>query len=320
MRKLNLILLLIACTLAMVSCERKELLEPGHRHGNRIPFSINLDINTQVEAGVYFDSLFYSQTLATAKSATIVTYPLDLDVPVETFILDSLHGDIWLLPGTYHILAYTSDFYELDGVFYKNMKDPYKAEATTNQVEKSKNPETKVKSYDISEPDPLFSQFLENIEIKKRRDTTITTTLSPLAYRYWFEVNVEGLDYITEAYLKVDGMYTNVFLADGTHSDNEYGSQKVPATIHKDENKIKGEFLSFGPHQNDEVKNSMFLTFINGRTISVKLDDISSEIKRLVKGGEIIITQKIIINVGDDGSGFDPKVEDWDNEYVEIPI
>mgnify|MGYP006976688149 FL=1 len=54
--------------------------------------------------------------------------------------------------------------------------------------------------------------------------------------------------------------------------------------------------MSFGPHQDDQVKNSMVLTFINGRTISVQLDDISPEIKRLVKGGEIIITQKIVIN------------------------
>ena len=78
--------------------------------------------------------------------------------------------------------------------------------------------------------------------------------------------------------------------------------------------------MSFGPHQDDQVKKSMVLTFINGRTISVQLDDISPEIKRLVKGGEIIITQKIVINVGDDGSGFTPEVEDWEEENVVIPI
>ena len=72
--------------------------------------------------------------------------------------------------------------------------------------------------------------------------------------------------------------------------------------------------------QDDNVKNSMYLTFINGRTISVQLDDISPEIKRLVKGGEIIISQKIVINIGDDGSGFDPVVEDWEEENVVIPI
>ena len=320
MRKLKLILLLIACTLAMVSCERKDLLEPGHRHGNRIPFNILMDIKTNVATGVYFDSLYYSNLLAQARSLTVISYPLNLDVPVETHELDSLGGEIWLLPGSYHILAYTSDFYDLDGIFYYNMKDPFEAEAKTNQVLKTKDDDSNVKSYDISEPDPLFATLMENVTIIENKDTTLTATLDPLAYRYWFEVDVDGLDYITEAYLKIDGMYTSVYLASGKHNADEYASQKIPATIHKDENKIKGEFLSFGPHQDDQVKNSMILTFINGRTISVQLDDISPEIKRLVKGGEIIITQKIVINVGDDGSGFDPVVEDWDEEYVEIPI
>ena len=132
--------------------------------------------------------------------------------------------------------------------------------------------------------------------------------------------NVDGLDYITSAILEIDGMYTSVFMKDETHREDEYGTQKVESTIHRDENKIKGEFFSFGPHQDSEVKNSMILTFVNGRTIRVQLDDISPEIKKLRKGGEIVIEQKIVINVDDTGSGFVPDVEDWVEEEVEIPI
>lgn len=312
-------IILLAALVAMVSCQRKDLLEPGHRHGEKIPLNILLDMDMEVEDGVYFDSLYYSNLLSTARTATVITYPLDLDVPVETHVLDSLSSYIWLLPGTYNMLVYTSDFHELDGIFYKNLRDPYKAEASTNQVETTKD-DALVKSFDISDPDPLYARLLENVKIRKRRDTTINTTVDPLSYRYWYEVNVEGLEYITEAYLKIDGMYTNVFLADGSHSEDEYATQRAPATIHKDENKIKGEFFSFGPHQDDDIKNSMVLTFVNGRTISVKLDDISPEIKRLKRGGEIIITQKIVINVGDDGSRFEPIVDEWEEEETVIPI
>ena len=99
-----------------------------------------------------------------ARSVTVITYPLDLDVPVETHVLDSLGGDIWLLPGNYHILAYTSDFYDLDGIFYYNMRDPFQAEAKTNQTLKTKD-HNGVKSYDISEPDPLFAKLLQNVEM-----------------------------------------------------------------------------------------------------------------------------------------------------------
>ena len=116
-------------------------------------------------------------------------------------------------------------------------------------------------------------------------------------------------------------MYTTVYLADGSHNQDEYASHTVESQILKEENKIKGEFFSFGPHQSGDIKNSMMLTFVNGRTIQVTLDDISPEIKRLKKGGEIKITQKIVINVGDDGSGFEPVVKDWgENVEIEIPI
>ena len=64
----------------------------------------------------------------------------------------------------------------------------------------------------------------------------------------------------------------------------------------------------------------MILTFVNGRTIRVQLDDISPEIKKLTKGGEIVIDQKIVINVDDTGAGFVPEVEDWEEEEVVIPI
>lgn len=324
MRKNNIILLLIAFAIALVSCERKDLLEPGHKHGNRIPFHILLDMDKNVAEGegVYFDSLFYSNLLATARTYKVTAYPLDLDVPVETFTLDSLSGEIWLLPGKYHILAHTSDFYEYDGLLYNNMNDVFKAEArTTNRKETTKDKNSRVKSYDISDPDPLFSKLMKDVEIRKRRDTVLYTTMEPHAYRYWYEVEVDGLDYITGAYLKIDGMYTTVYLADGSHNQDEYASHTVESQILKEENKIKGEFFSFGPHQSGDIKNSMVLTFVNGRTIQITLDDISPEIKRLKKGGEIKISQKIVINVGDDGSGFAPEVKDWgENIEIEIPI
>ena len=115
-------------------------------------------------------------------------------------------------------------------------------------------------------------------------------------------------------------MYNTVYMANGSHREDQYATQSAETIIDEANNQIRGEFFSFGPHQDSEVKNSMILTFINGRTIRIKLDDISSEIKRLTKGGEIIIEQKIVINVGDDGSGFVPEVKDWEEIEVVIPI
>lgn len=312
------IFILASLVLLSAGCVRKDLLEPGHHHGSEVFISIDIDVDVDTDVETGDDPDLYKNILKTARSVTIVAYPLDENGHYGIHKIDGLEGTIWLLPGKYDLLLYTSDFHDLDGIFYRGIKDVNTAEAYTNQVKSSKT-KAEVKSYDIDEPDPLFVHYYKGFEVTKG-DNKLESGLQPMSYKYWYEVDVDGLDYITSAWLEVDGMYTSVFLADGSHREDEYGTQRVESTIHKDENKIKGEFFSFGPHQDSDVKNSIIITFINGRTIRVKMDDISPEIKKLRKGGEIVIEQKIVINVDDTGSGFVPEVEDWVEEEVEIPI
>lgn len=309
--------IMIAISMLMLlatSCYRKDLLEPDHHHGE--PVYVNIKIDVAVDE--YIDeenALVYEAILETARSITVVAYPLDETGVYGVHKINGLSGTIWLLPGRYDLLIYTSDFYDLDGTFYRGMDLLSQAEAYTNQAKVR----SKVKSYVISEPDPTFVHAYKGFVVTEG-DNTLESGLDPISYRYWFHVDVEGLDYITSAYMEIDGMYTTAFMADGSHREDEFASQKIETTLHKDENKIKGEFFSFGPHQDDSVKNSMVLTFINGRTIKIQLEDISPEIKKLRKGGEIIIKQKIVINVDDTGAGFDPVVKDWDDEEVVFPI
>ena len=313
MRRMSFILTALF-VLVLASCERKVLLEPDHHHGEEIMIDVNLYVEIEAEMGD--DPQMYSDLLKTAGSLTIVSYPRDRE-GYSVHRLDSLGGSIWLLAGVYDLMIYTSDFHELDGVYYRGIDLPESFEAYTNQVKVSKT--KNVKSYNMEDPDPLFAHYYEGLVVEETADT-LTVDVQPLSYKYWFEVDVDGLDYITSATMEIDGMYTSVYLADGSHREDEYGTQRIETTIHKDENKIRGEFFSFGPHQDSEVKNSMILTFVNGRTIRIELDDISPDIKKLTRGGEIEIDQKIVINVGDSGAGFQPIVEEWDEEEVVIPI
>lgn len=303
--------------LGSVSCGRKVLLEPDHGHGVPVMIEIDAeaDIDPEVETGD--DPDMYGDILKTAGTVTVVAYPRSETAVYSVHRIDGLSGSVWLMPGDYDLLLYTSDFHEIDGVHYRSVENAHEAEAYTTAVKVSKTEE--VKSYNMEAPDPLFARFRENLTVQVG-ENKVSESLQPMSYRYWFEVDVSGLDYITSAVLEIDGMYTSVYMQSGRHREDQYGTQRVEAVIHKDENKIRGEFFSFGPHQDSEVKNSMILTFINGRTIRVELDDISPEIKKLKKGGEIEIGQKIVINVGDTGSGFVPKVEDWNEEEVVIPI
>lgn len=311
----RIIFIVSSVILLVTSCYRKELLEPTHHHGEEVMININVavDVDEDIDSE---SALAYEAILKTARSVNIVAYPRDATAMYGVHKIDGLSGSIWLMPGHYDLLIYTSDFYDLDGVYYRNIEKYGQAEAYTTQAKVSR---TKVKSYVIEQPDPLFVHLYENYHVVVG-ENKLESGLDPMSYRYWFEVDVDGLDYISSVYMEIDGMYTSVYMMDGSHNEDEYALQKVETQICKDENKIKGEFFSFGPHQDDSVKNTMVLTFINGRTIRIELDDISPEIKKLKKGGKIPITQKIVINVGDEGSGFDPIVDEWDDEEVIIPI
>lgn len=316
MRRLSFILTALIF-LVSVSCQRKALLEPDHHHGAEVFVSIDVNEPLDEEVQTGDNPEMYKDILETAQTVTIVAYPRSKTAVYGVHRIEGLEGSIWLIPGEYDILMYSSDFHELDGIYYRGIDRFGQAEAYTSAVKVSKTKD--VKSYNIEAPDPLFTYYCNQFTIIEG-ENKIEGNLQPMSYKYWFEVDVEGLDYITSAVLEIDGMYTSVYLHNGDHREDEYGTQRIEATIHKDENKIRGEFFSFGPHQDSEVKNSMVLTFINGRTIRIQLDDISPEIKKLTKGGEIEIGQKIVINVDDTGSGFLPTIEDWEEEEVVIPI
>lgn len=305
MRRLFQIILAVVIAVAFAGCHRKPLMEPGHHHGDAVMISIKLEVSGSAESTL------------TPGSFSLIAYPKDGSGPVMQERVKGTSGTVYITPAVYDILVYSSDFYELDGIFYRGLDNPETAEAFTRQALKSKDG---VKSEFVMEnPDPLFAYLYEDFEVVPG-ENVLNVELIPRSYKYWFTVDVDGLDYITSAYMEIAGMYTSAFLTSGANRDDEYGIQMVETRIIKDENKIYGEFYSFGPHQSEDVRNTMVLTFINGRTIKVELNDMTPQIKILTHGGEIPIEQKIVINVGDSGAGFNPGVDDWDDDVVEIPI
>ena len=122
------------------------------------------------------------------------------------------------------------------------------------------------------------------------------------------------------AKMNISGMYTTAFLTNDDHRQNEAGIQTVEMDIIRtkpnsaDEigkGEIYGEFWSFGPHANEAIVNTITLYFINGDVITKKLNDLSTQIKTLTKGGEIIVEE--VIEIKGPPGGFQPGVGDWDN-------
>lgn len=306
MRGFRLSVVIVTIAVLLCGCQRKALLEPGHHHGNLVGISIALKVQTQVQMD------------AECRSFTVIAFPKDPSAHVETVNIKGSRGSFYLVPATYDVLVYTSDFYDLDANYYRGMDNMYTAEAYTRQVLKSK--EGTKSEFVMENPDPLFACLYEDLEVEANDGNSITVELEPRSYKYWFWVNVKGLEYLSSAYMEIQGMYTSAFLWDGSNRDEEYGVQSVETVLYKDQDKIYGEFWSFGPHQSEDVRNTMVLNFINGRNIRVQLDDITDLIKPLTHGGEIRIEQSFVINAGDSGSGFEPEVGEWEDVGVDIPI
>ena len=170
-------------------------------------------------------------------------------------------------------------------------------------------------------PDPLFSKLLKGIEITNLTQQTIDEQLEQRSYKYWLTIQVEGLQYVHSAYMQLEGWYTSVYLVDGVHKEEEEAIHTVEMSFNEAKGNIYGEYWSFGPHQSQEIKNRMVLTFVNGKSQVIELKDMSAHIKSLKTGGEIVITQKIVIT-GDDknDTGFIPSIVDWEDIEIEKPI
>lgn len=259
------------------------------------------------------------------RSVSLTFYSLT-DETVTSQTLTGSSGEAKIPNGQYSLLIYSSDFFELDGLFYRGMNRPNTAEAYARQYTRSD------KSIFMYEPDPLFCFYVDNIDTNSlnangRSASTpslFSVTLSPLVYKYRFQIIVEGIKYLHSATAIVTGLYASVFLKDGHHRDEEVAQQVVlrKKTDASGVDYIYGEFLSFGSNQRKDVNHHIYIVLNIDETKIVDLGNLTEEIKKLPCGGEIKINQKIVIHgSGEEPGGvFDPVVTDWDDVVIPLPI
>ena len=171
------------------------------------------------------------------------------------------------------------------------------------------------------EPDPTFSVLTEEIIVfQGQEDKVVEVEFAQKSFKYYLTIQATGLHNIHTARMNISGMYTTAFLTNDDHRMNEAGTQTVDLQIihtkptsaeELGKGELYGEFWSFGPNQRGDIVNSITLYFINGDVITMKLKDLTSQIKTLTKGGEIIVEEHIEIK-GPPG-GFQPGVGDWDD-------
>lgn len=312
----RLMALLITFTLfASVSCQRKDLLDP-HEHRN-------LTIRAHID-DYALDQLLSQKSNGYSKpgeprTTSYILYEKNSQKVAYSGSFDGLEGGMYVQEGIYDLLVYTTDFNEYDANFFRGMNKKETAETHTRQTPIDEaSPRNDVQEVYMVEPDPTFSVLKEEIVVfQGQENEVVEVEFVQKSFKYYLTIKAKGLQNIHTAKMNISGMYTQAYLTNEDHRMNEAGIQTVDMEITRydpkdvlGEGEIYGEFWSFGPNAREDISNSITLYFINGDVITMKLQDLSPQIKTLTRGGEIIVTEKLEIK-GPSG-GFQPGVGDWD--------
>ena len=315
----RLMALLITFTLfASAGCQRKDLLEP-HEHRN-------LTIRAHID-DYALDQLLSQKSNGYSKpgeprTTSYVLYEKNSQKVAYSGSFDGLEGGMYVQEGIYDLLVYTTDFNEYDANFFRGMNKKETAETHTRQTPIDEaSPRSDVQEVYMVEPDPTFSVLKEEIVVfQGQENEVVEVEFVQKSFKYYLTIKAKGLQNIHTAKMNISGMYTQAYLTNEEHRMNESGTQTVELDIIRTKpsnseeygkGELYGEFWAFGPNQRETISHSITLYFVNGDVIVMKLKDLTSQIKKLTRGGEIIVEEELEIK-GPSG-GFQPGVGDWDD-------
>lgn len=315
----RLMALLITFTLfASAGCQRKDLLDP-HEHRN-------LTIKAHID-DYALDQLLSQKSNGYSKpgeprTTSYILYEKNSQKVAYSGSFDGLEGGMYVQEGIYDLLVYTTDFNEYDANFFRGMNKKETAETHTRQTPINEaSPRSDVQEVYMVEPDPTFSVLKEEIVVfQGQENEVVEVEFVQKSFKYYLTIKAKGLQNIHTAKMNISGMYTQAYLTNEDHRMNESGTQTVELDIIRTKpsnseeygkGELYGEFWAFGPNQRETISHSITLYFVNGDVIEMKLKDITSQIKKLTRGGEIIVEEELEIK-GPSG-GFQPGVGDWDD-------
>ena len=342
MRKRWLIFLLTVLTI-LTGCERREL-EYGNANLNlRLRIHLNVRVNGQM------------QTLPEPEMMRVMFFdPETYELVTESY-LPATGGRVSLPPGKYKFIGYNFD---TESTLLRNDRNYYSIEAYTNEVSTAlkssmlnairygksatksdesgdawdlalkKVQETPV----IYEPDHLFVSH-QDIEVYNvEGEQTIEADAETIIETWKISVRIKNGQYMASARALLTGQIASNFIGlpkeDGkTNTDVTLMFDMNAGTDSEKNDIVVGTFNTFG--KNPSVESRLWLTIIiknvNGETVEWHRD-ITDEFmdEDAINDQIIIIEEEIDVPEPDPDStgsgGFQPGVDDWDEENVPINI
>ena len=270
----------------------------------------------------------------------VLVYDINTNALLSTHIVGENGGKLNLFPGRYHLVVYSfgtesTQVADLSNMLYAKA---YTTDITElkSEIIKSKvigdNSANVSKAYEddpiIYEPDHLYVANEFDVEIAAflggNESVTINTTASSIMDVYSLEViNVKGVQNIE----KVEAFVTGQILS------NYFGKQQrdvMPATLYVDmstdaeNSRLYTVFNTFGKLPGEENKIFLDITVTDSGggqyryvfDVTDQFDDPGNKDHQLLIDGNIIDIPK----AEQGGGGFQPSVDEWEKEDIDVPL
>lgn len=341
----RLFILVVAILAVLTGCERREL-----EYGNAI-VDLKLNINLNIRVNGKFERLPDPEMMR-----VMFFDPYTYDFVTETY-LPAKGGRVSIAPGHYKFIAYNFD---TEATLVRNDQNYNTIEAYTNEVSSAlkssmlnalryhKLESTKADGEDdvwemalkkvqesavIYEPDHLFVSH-QDIEVKNISGTqTIEAEAESVVETWRISVRIKNEQYMASARALLTGQIASNFIGlpkeEGKTDTDVTLMFDMQAGFDTDTNDIVvGQFNTFG--KNPNVESRLLLTIIiktvGGDTVSWTrdiTDEFMSE-ENIEDQTIEIIDETIEITPPDNptagGGGFQPGVDDWEQEDIPINI
>lgn len=333
----------MALTILFTGCERRELV----RNNASVNIRLNLQLSVQVNGKI--------EELPTPEMMRVMFFDCENFELITESYLPAGGGNVSLPPGRYKLIAYNFD---TETTLLRNDRNYYSIEAYTNEIPTSMRatilnsiqysiPASKGGSDDtdwdkilskvqnnpiVYEPDHLFVSH-EDIEVLNiEGDQIIEASAETIVETWEITVNIKNEQYIASARALLTGQIASNFIGlpkeEGkTDTDVTLMFDMQPENEEGENHVIASQFNTFG--KNPSVDSRLWLTIIIKTTGGDILEwhrDITDEFftDEAVENNTIHIQDEIDVPVPEDpqggGGGFQPGVEDWEEENIPIDI
>lgn len=342
MRLFSKIFALALCALAFVGCVRRDLTEPDSRAMLRI--RINTKAVTNVTENIYNEKIplpnissdvchviFYNQAGDKLLSEGFLSEKSYDENGDEVF-----SGNVSLSTGNYRIMAYNFD---TPTTQVRDVNSWHTATAYTSEISDALRAQlsgrAELSDYIYYEPDHLFvardaERYVEVHEGEHVLELDATTIIDT----YYVQIRVKNIEVASSATAVLTGLSSSNNIGDNIRNEQE--SSAIFFELHKstdenitDENKdvLCAVFNTFGKIA--DASSNMYITFNvvtrEGEIVEKEIDMTPIFLTEDARERHWLLVNEVWelpkpTTPPSTGGGFNPEVDDWDDEDVVIPI